>query len=107
MEKSRIYTQTGDKGMTSLVGGQRVKKCSTRLESYGTVDELNSWIGTLIASSDITEETRQFLIQVQSRLFDLGAYLATENPEDGTHTPVYGITNDTIAQIERDRKSVV
>ncbi|MBQ2340125.1 MAG: ATP:cob(I)alamin adenosyltransferase, partial [Bacteroidaceae bacterium] len=49
MKKSPLYTRTGDHGQTSLVGGQRVSKCCTRLESYGTIDELNSHIGLLVS----------------------------------------------------------
>ena len=74
----KIYTKTGDKGQTSLVGGQRVSKCCDRLESYGTVDELNSHVGVLITyctdAKDIT-----FLTNIQAALFVLGGYLATDN----------------------------
>ena len=73
----KIYTKTGDKGLTSLVGGQRVSKCCERLESYGTVDELNSHIGVLI--SLVTDETiRLFLTELQGNLFVVGGYLATD-----------------------------
>lgn len=73
-----IYTKTGDKGMTSLVGGQRVSKCCDRLESYGTVDELNSHIGVLITYCK-AEEDRLFLTDIQGKLFVVGGYLATDN----------------------------
>ncbi len=76
--KSRLYTRTGDDGTTSLVGGARAPKDSIRLEAYGTVDELNSWLGLLVASEAVTEERRQLLRSVQNRLFDIGASLATE-----------------------------
>ncbi len=73
----KIYTKTGDKGQTSLIGGTRVSKADPRLEAYGTVDELNSSIGFLAAG--ITDEhTRILLLEIQSRLFDLGAELATD-----------------------------
>jgi cob(I)alamin adenosyltransferase len=74
---SKIYTKTGDKGMTSLVGGTRISKDHLKIETYGTVDELNSWIGVLrdlpenIARKDIFKE-------IQDRLFTLGADLAAE-----------------------------
>jgi len=72
----KIYTKTGDKGDTSLVGGQRVPKDALRIEAYGTVDELNSILGVVLAS-DADPELRSFLTPVQNQLFDLGADLAT------------------------------
>lgn len=73
----KIYTGTGDRGQTSLVGGERVSKASPRLESYGTVDELNSHLGLLIALlPDATEAV--FLTRQQRALFALGGYLATD-----------------------------
>lgn len=74
---AKIYTRTGDKGTTALVGGQRVPKHHIRLEAYGTIDELNSHIGLLL-SQDIREDMHSFLSKVQYKLFDIGAYLATE-----------------------------
>ena len=77
MKKSLIYTRTGDKGTTSLVGGVRVPKTHIRLEAYGTVDELNAQIGCLISLMEDGEhkETLKF---VQHKLFTLGSYLATD-----------------------------
>ena len=74
----KVYTRTGDQGETSLVGGQRVSKCCDRLESYGTVDELNSHIGLLITKCADTTD-KKFLQEVQVKLFVLGGYLATDN----------------------------
>ena len=75
MKKSLIYTKTGDKGTTSLVGGTRVAKTHIRLEAYGTVDELNSNLGLLITYlSD--ERDRNFVQQVQDKLFSVGSHLA-------------------------------
>ena len=76
--KSKLYTRTGDDGTTSLVGGQRVPKDCARLEAYGTVDELNSWLGLVASSSKISAERRAQLHEIQCRLFDIGAILATE-----------------------------
>ena len=74
----KIYTKKGDKGMTSLFGGMKLSKADIRIEAYGTVDELNSFIGVLIAEID-DEKVGKDLLRVQKRLFDLGAILAT-NP---------------------------
>lgn len=84
--KSNVYTRTGDGGQTSLVGGRRVDKDCARLESYGTIDELNSHIGLLISllhaeqQPDLHPDSAldlQVLQQVQNDLFVLGSYLAT------------------------------
>lgn len=75
----KIYTKTGDKGSTSLIGGVRVPKNHIRIEAYGTVDELNSYLGMVgdgVAEIEIKEELRE----IQDRLFTLGAVLAT-NPD--------------------------
>ncbi len=77
MKKSMVYTRTGDKGMTSLVGGARVPKNDIRLEAYGTVDELNSEIG-LLMSLIADEHDVDFLRGVQNRLFVVGSNLATD-----------------------------
>ncbi len=77
MAKSRIYTRTGDKGTTALVGGVRVPKTHARLEAYGTVDELNSHIGVL--RTYLTDEAdRQLIAYIQNKLFAVGSYLATD-----------------------------
>jgi cob(I)alamin adenosyltransferase len=73
----KIYTKTGDKGLTSLIGGTRVPKHHIRIESYGTVDELNSWVG-LIRDQDIAEHDREILKQIQDRLFTIGSSLAAD-----------------------------
>ena len=73
----KIYTKTGDKGYTSLIGGTRVPKHHLRIESYGTVDELNSYIG-LIRDQDITTHDKQLLKEVQDRLFTIGSSLASD-----------------------------
>lgn len=77
MKKSNVYTRTGDTGTTALIGGRRVPKDSLRLESYGTVDELNSHLGLLMTY--LTEEVdRQQMITIQSELFTLSSVLATD-----------------------------
>lgn len=97
----KIYTKTGDTGMTALVGGSRVSKTSPRLEAYGTLDELNSHIGLLLSliSSDAL---RSFLLNIQSRLFDLGAYLATPADADTEPVPPKGLPESEIAALEAE-----
>ncbi|MBO4621840.1 MAG: cob(I)yrinic acid a,c-diamide adenosyltransferase [Paludibacteraceae bacterium] len=73
----RIYTKTGDKGETSLIGGTRMSKASARLEAYGTADELNSFIGLLRAKLN-DEEIDAVLNRIQNKLFNLGGFLATD-----------------------------
>lgn len=72
----KVYTKTGDKGTTALFGGTRVPKDHARIESYGTVDELNSYIG-LIRDQEINSHYKNILIEIQDRLFTVGAILAT------------------------------
>ena len=73
----KVYTKTGDKGTTALFGGTRVPKFHLRIESYGTVDELNSYIG-LIRDQDINLHYKEILIDIQDKLFTVGAILATD-----------------------------
>lgn len=92
MKIMRVYTKTGDNGTTALVGGVRIKKTDIRLEAYGTVDELNSQIGLLVALMEeqcVENETvgslREKLIRIQNSLFIVGTHLAT----DQSKTPLY------------------
>ena len=78
----KVYTKTGDKGTTALFGGTRVPKHHIRIESYGTVDELNSHIG-LIRDQEINQLYKNTLMEIQDRLFTVGAILATD-PEKAT-----------------------
>ena len=72
----KIYTKTGDKGTTSLLTGTRVSKDDMRLEAYGTLDELNSWLGVLTA--ELPTNSFPLLTKIQSELFSMGSYLALE-----------------------------
>lgn len=91
----KIYTKTGDKGTTSLVGGTRVPKTHIRLEAYGTVDELNSNLGLLITY--LTDDRdRKFLQHVQDKLFAVGSHLATDQEK----TKLYEISVITPTLIE-------
>jgi cob(I)alamin adenosyltransferase len=104
---NRIYTKRGDAGETSLAGGQRVAKDSLRIESYGTVDELNSFVGLALVScqEQVGQDPRVGLLssmirRVQHELFNLGSILATK-PED-VHEKQARITPAEIAQLERE-----
>ncbi len=104
---NRIYTRTGDSGQTRLVGGQRIAKDDLRIDCYGTVDELNSFLGAARASAEeLTLEGKPLqgftliLKRVQHELFNLGSILATL-PEN-VHPKQPRITNAEIEQLERE-----
>ncbi|MFN9432760.1 MAG: cob(I)yrinic acid a,c-diamide adenosyltransferase [Acidobacteriota bacterium] len=99
---NRIYTKTGDKGETGLVGGQRVPKDAQRIAVFGTVDELNSFVGLvrISASDNRLKELEVICERVQHELFNLGSVLATL-PED-LHPKQPRVNQETIAQLERD-----
>ncbi len=82
----KVYTRKGDKGTTGLIGGTRVPKYSLRIESYGTVDELNSYIG-LLRDKAISEEVKNDLIEIQDRLFTLGSLLAEDKEKSKMKLP--------------------
>jgi len=82
----KIYTKKGDKGETGLIGGTRVPKHSLRIESYGTVDELNSYIG-LIRDQEIDNEYKLQLIEIQDRLFTIGSSLASDPEKSSMKIP--------------------
>ncbi len=98
--KSKVYTLTGDEGTTSLVGGNRVSKDDVRVEAYGTIDELNANIGVLAHNSKLDATGMAGVIKtVMNKLFNIGAYLATENAPD---TPVYGLTQADVELLEKN-----
>ena len=96
----KLYTKTGDKGLTGLIGGTRVPKNDIRIEAYGTIDELNSFIG-LLASSQIDAHELEFLHKIQHKLFSIGSYLATDTSKVELQNPVV-IDNDEILLIEQE-----
>lgn len=93
---AKIYTKAGDKGKTGLVGGQRVPKHHIRLEAYGTVDELNSFVG-MLQSQTMDKRLQEFLGKLQYKLFDIGAYLATEADDLGKYNITACTKEDVIA----------
>jgi cob(I)alamin adenosyltransferase len=96
---NRIYTKTGDQGQTHLAGGQRVPKDSPRIECYGTVDELNAFVGmACISSAESVPALVPILQRVQHELFNLGSILATQ-PED-VHPKQARITEAEVRQLE-------
>ena len=92
----RIYTKTGDKGETALFGGRRVPKSDLRVDAYGTVDELNSFIG-LLRDSVENQHVRDILMHTQHRLFTLGAHLASDPAK---HPPTPDLLPEDIKVLE-------
>jgi cob(I)alamin adenosyltransferase len=99
----KIYTKTGDKGFTSLIGGTRVAKHHIRIESYGTIDELNSYIG-LIRDQDIAAHDKDVLKQIQDRLFTIGASLASDPEKSRIVIP--DLTPDDIEMLEKEMDTI-
>jgi cob(I)alamin adenosyltransferase len=98
----KIYTKTGDKGQTSLIGGTRVAKHHLRIESYGTVDELNSYIG-LIRDQDIADNHKTVLKEIQDRLFTIGASLAADPEKSKMKIPDLHTQDIELLEQEIDR----
>ncbi|HSG68414.1 MAG TPA: cob(I)yrinic acid a,c-diamide adenosyltransferase [Bacteroidales bacterium] len=97
-EEFKIYTRTGDKGQTSLIGGTRVPKYHPRIEAYGTVDELNSYIG-LIRDHDIPEDIKALLLEIQDRLFTIESQLAHDQ-EIKLSRPLPVIFEEDVTRLE-------
>ena len=92
----KIYTKTGDKGETSLLGGTRVSKAHHKLEAYGTVDELNSTIGLIAAMNTVHQN---FLLNIQHKLFNIGSELAAEK---NLSFPLPELTEEEINVLEKE-----
>ena len=93
----KIYTRKGDQGITSLIGGSRVPKHHLRIEAYGTIDELNSWIG-LLRDQEIQDEARNLLLSIQDHLFIIGALLANE--EENSKMKLPSLENADVTTLE-------
>ena len=100
----KIYTKTGDRGTTSLVGGQRISKCCDRIESYGTVDELNSQIGLLITYCT-EQHDKDTLRAIQCKLFVIGGYLATDTSQTKLNNSLI-LKSESTEELEREIDSL-
>ena len=98
----KIYTRTGDKGLTSLIGGTRVPKSSLRIECYGTVDELNSHLG-LVSDQEVNAARRPLLKEIQDRLFTIGSALAADPDKSKMKLPDLHAADVTLLEDEMDR----
>jgi cob(I)alamin adenosyltransferase len=107
MSRFKIYTRTGDKGQTSLIGGTRVPKFHPRIEAYGTIDELNSYIG-LIRDQDIDEHFKKVLLEIQDRLFTAESIIALDpGAEVKIKLPALGEADITLLENEIDSMNEV
>jgi len=98
----KIYTKTGDKGQTSLVGGTRVPKTELRIEAYGTIDELNSYVG-LVRDQAVNSDRKDILKEIQDRLFTIGSILASENEDTKKRIPDLHESDVELLEKEMDR----
>lgn len=95
----KIYTKTGDKGTTALFGGKRVSKADLRIDTYGTIDELNSWIG-MVRDLEVNQKRKDILVEIQDRLFTVGSILATE--PGNTKVKIPSLTEADILFLEKE-----
>jgi cob(I)alamin adenosyltransferase len=95
----KIYTKTGDEGTTALFGGKRVSKADLRIDTYGTIDELNSYIG-LVRDQPVNQNRKAILIEVQDRLFTIGSILATE--PGNTKVKIPALAPSDITRLEHE-----
>ncbi len=98
----KVYTKTGDKGQTSLIGGTRVSKSHERINAYGTVDELNSYIG-LLRDQEVNQARKEFLLEIQDRLFTIGSHLATDPQKSSFKLPDIEENDVKVLELEMDR----
>jgi cob(I)alamin adenosyltransferase len=103
---TRVYTRTGDRGETALVGGRRVPKNSPRIEAYGTIDELNAWLGLARVENaqrpgdgEAVRWLDDLLRRLQNELFDLGSELAT--PAEAAYEGMYRVGDQEVKELER------
>ena len=99
MKEWKIYTKTGDKGETSLLGGKRVPKYHQRIEAYGTIDELNSFVG-LLRDQDMIGHFKDILFEIQDRLFTAESMIAADQGSEGFTLPV--LLEDDVSLLESE-----
>jgi cob(I)alamin adenosyltransferase len=95
----KIYTKTGDHGTTSLFGGKRVSKSDLRIDTYGTVDELNAFVG-LVRDQDVNHKRTEVLVQIQNTLFIIGSILATE--PGNTKVKIPSLREEDVVSLEKE-----
>ena len=95
----KVYTKKGDKGTTQLIGGKRVPKNHDRIDAYGTVDELNSYMG-LLRDQSVGKETYELIITIQNKLFTIGALLANQDDNNKMKLPL--IEEKDVTQLENE-----
>lgn len=100
MKMTKVYTKTGDKGTTSLVGGVRVEKTNARIEAYGTVDELSAHLG-MLASYLKDGEDKEFIYRIQRNLFTVCSYLATDKTQTAL-APSYTLNPEEVTAVEEE-----
>ncbi len=99
----KIYTKKGDSGTTQLIGGTRVPKHHLRIEAYGTVDELNSFVG-LVRDQEIEAHHKKTLLEIQDRLFTIGSHLASDPEKSRMQIP--DLKEEDIALLEKEMDSM-
>jgi cob(I)alamin adenosyltransferase len=99
----KIYTKTGDQGTTALFGGKRVSKADLRIDAYGTVDELNASIG-MLRDQDVNQKRKDFLIEIQDRLFTIGSILATVSGNNKVKIPA--LQEENVQALEKEIDSM-
>ena len=98
----KIYTKKGDKGTTQLIGGTKVSKHHDRLEAYGTIDELNSFVG-LLRDQPIEKQHQQMLLEIQDRLFTIGSSLASDPQKSRMKIPDLNEEDVLLLESEMDK----
>jgi len=102
----KIYTRTGDSGETSLFGGQRVSKAELRIDAYGTIDELNAWLG-MLRDQSVNKGRSEVLLHIQDRLFTIGSRLATLDVSAVATLPALDEKDVVRLELEIDRMDKV
>jgi len=106
MKEWKIYTKSGDKGQTSLLGGKRVPKYHLRIEAYGTIDELNSFVG-LLRDQEIAPHYKDILFETQDRLFTAESLIAADQGSEGYNLPTLSESDITLLEQEIDKMNEV